>query len=66
VVSKQRPDKKKVSMIEEEDVKRHQEGKGLTLSHPILLEKTDNITINDIERIVKKALTFQDSSKNSI
>jgi len=65
VVSEQRPDKKKVSMIEEEDVERHQEGKGLTLSHPILLEKNDNITINDIERIVEKAPTFQDSSKNS-
>jgi len=49
----------------EEDVERHQEGKGLTLSHPILLEKNDNITINDIERIVEKAPTFQDSSKNS-
>jgi len=42
-------------MIEEEGVKRHQEGKGLTLSHPILLEKNNNITINDIERIVEKA-----------
>jgi len=52
-------------MTEEEDVKRHQEGKGLTLSLPILLEKNNNITINDIERIVEKAPTFQDSSKNS-
>ena len=51
-------------MIEKEDVKRHQEGKGLTLSHPILLEKNDDIMINDIKRIVEKALTFQDSSKN--
>jgi len=49
----------------EEDIKRYQEGRGLTLSHPILLEKNDDITRNDIERIVKKALTFQDSSKNS-
>jgi len=53
------------SMIEEEDVKRHQEGKGLTLSHPILLEKNDNIMINDIEKIVEKAPIFQDSRKNS-
>jgi len=30
-------------MIEEEDVKRYQEGKRLTLSHPILLEKNDDI-----------------------
>jgi len=52
-------------MIEQEDVERHQEGKGLTLSHPILLEKNDDITINDIKRIVEKAPTFQDSSKNS-
>jgi len=51
-------------MIEEEDVERHQEGKGLTLSHPILLGKNDDIMINDIKRIVEKALTFQDSSKN--
>jgi len=29
------------------------------------LEKNDDIIINDIERIVEKALTFQDSSKNS-
>jgi len=49
----------------EEDVKRHQEGKGLTLSLLILLEKNNDIMINDIKRIVEKAMTFQDSSKNS-
>jgi len=50
--------------IEEEDVERHQEGKGLSPSHPVLLDQDDDITINDIERIVEKASTFQNSSKN--
>jgi len=55
----------KVSVVEEEeDVKRHQEGKGLTPLHPVLLDQNDDITINDIERIVEKASTFQNSSKS--
>jgi len=43
---------------------RHQEGKGLTPLHPVLLDQNDNITINGIKRIVEKASTFQNSSKN--
>jgi len=54
----------KVSVIvEEEDVQRHQKGKGLTPLHPVLLDQDNDITINDIERIVEKASTFQNSSK---
>ena len=54
----------KVSVVEEEDVQRHQKEKGLTPLHPVLLDQDDNITINDIERIVEKASTFQNSSKS--
>jgi len=38
--------------------------RGLTPLHPVLLDQDDNITINDIERIVEKASTFQNSSKS--
>jgi len=41
-----------------------QKGKGLTPLHPVLLDQDDNITINDIERIIEKASTFQNSSKS--
>jgi len=34
-------------MIEEEDAKRDQEGKGLTLSLPILLEKNNDIILKE-------------------
>jgi len=54
----------KVSVVEEEDVQRHQKGKGLTPLHPVLLDQNDDITINDIKRIVEKASTFQNSSKS--
>jgi len=54
----------KVSVVEEEDVQRHQKGKGLTPLHPVLLDQDDDITINDIKRIVEKASTFQNSSKS--
>jgi len=54
----------KLSVVVEEDVQRHQEGKGLTPLHPVLLDQDDNITINNIERIVEKASTFQNSSKS--
>ena len=64
-VNKQRPHKTKVSIVEEEeDVQRHQKGKRLTPLHPVLLDQDDDITINDIERIVEKASTFQNSSKS--
>ena len=64
-VNKQRPHKTKVSIVEEEeDVQRHQKGKGLTPLHPVLLDQDNNITINDIKRIVAKASTFQNSSKS--
>jgi len=53
----------KVSVVEE-DVQRHQKGKGLTPLHPVLLDQDNNITINDIERIVENASTFQNSSKS--
>ena len=51
----------KVSVVEEEDVQRHQKGKGLTPLHPVHWIRA---TINDIERIVEKASTFQNSSKS--
>jgi len=54
----------KVSVVEEEDIQRHQKEKGLTPLHPVLLDQDNNITINDIERIVEKASTFQNSSKS--
>jgi len=54
----------KVSVVEKEDAQRHQEGKGLTPLHPVLLDQNDDITINDIERIVEKVSTFQNSSKS--
>ena len=54
----------KVSIVEEEDVQRHQKGKGLTPLHPVLLDQDNDITINDIKRIVEKASTFQNSSKS--
>ena len=57
-VNEQRPHKMKVSVVEEGDAERHQEGKGLTPSHPVLLDQNDDITINDIERTVEKASTF--------
>jgi len=63
-VNEQRPHKMKVSVVEEEEVQRHQEGKGLTPLHPVLLDQNSNITINDIERMVEKASTFQNSSKS--
>jgi len=63
-VNEQRPHKMKVSVVEEEDVQRHQKRKGLTPLHPVLLDQDDNITINDIERIVEKASIFQNSSKS--
>jgi len=58
-VNEQRPHKTKVSVVEEEDVERHQEGKGLTPLHPVLLDQNNDITINDIKRIAEKASTFQ-------
>ena len=54
----------KVSVVEEEDVQRHQKGKGLTPLHPVLLDQDNDIMINDIKRIVEKASTFQNSSKS--
>ena len=63
-INEQRPHKTKVSIVEEEDVQRHQKGKGLTPLHPVLLDQDNDITINDIERIVEKASTFQNSSKS--
>jgi len=65
-VNKQRPHKTKVSIVEEEDVQRHQKGKWLTPLHPVLLDQDNDITINDIERIIGKASTFQNSSKSLI
>ena len=59
-----RPHKTKVSVVEEEDFERHQEGKGLTPLHPVLLDQDGDITINDIKRIVEKASTFQNSRKS--
>ena len=59
-----RDHKTKVSVVEEEDVQRHQKGKGLTPLHPVLLDQDNDITINDIERIVEKASTLQNSSKS--
>jgi len=38
--------------------------KGVNPLHPVLLDQDDNITINDIKRIVEKASTFQNSSKS--
>ena len=52
-------------MIEEDDAERHQKGMGLPLPLPILLEKNNNITLDDIKSIVEKASTFQNSSKSS-
>jgi len=53
-VNEQRPHKMKVSVVEEEDVERHQKGKGITPLHPVLLDQNNDITINDIERILSK------------
>ena len=51
-------------MEEEDDADKHWPGKGLPLSFPVLLEDSDNIMVDDIERMVEEAHTFDKSGKN--
>ena len=52
-------------VIEEEvDVNECQPDKGLPLSFLVLLEPGDDITLDDIKRMVKQAATFDNSTKD--
>jgi len=60
------PHKMKVSIVEEEDVQRHQKRKGVNPHYgPVLLDQDNNITINDIERIVEKGIKPSKTSSKS-
>ena len=52
-----------VTMEEEDDVDKHIKGKGLSLPLPVLLEEGNDITMDDIERMVENAPAFDDQSK---
>ena len=52
-----------VTMEEEDDVDKHIKGKGLPLPLPVLLEEGDNITMDNIKRMVENAPAFDDQSK---
>ena len=51
-------------MIEEEDIDQHHPGKGLPHSFPVLLEEGEDITIEDIERMVDKATNLGRDEKD--
>lgn len=48
---------------EEDDVDMHHPSKGLPMPFPVLLEEDDNITLEDIERMVRRAPGLDDQSK---
>jgi hypothetical protein len=51
-------------IVEEEvDEEEHRPGRGLPLPYPVLLEPGDDITIDDIERMVDEANAFDTSTK---
>ena len=51
-------------MIEEDNVDQHCLGKGLHSSFPVLLEEGEDITIEDIERMVEKATNLDRNGKD--
>ena len=51
-------------MIEEEDIDQHHLGKGLLCSFPVLLEEGEDITIEDIKRMVDKATNLGRDKKD--
>ena len=55
---------KAMSMIEEDDVDQHRPGKGLPSSFPVLLEEGEDITIEDIKRMVDKATNLDKDEKD--
>ena len=55
---------KATSMIEEDNIDQHRPGKGLPSSFPVLLEEGEDITIEDIERMVDKATNLDKNGKD--
>ena len=53
-----------MSMIEEDNIDQHCLGKGLPHSFPVLLEEGEDITIEDIERMVDKATNLDRDEKD--
>ena len=51
-------------MIEEDDVDQHRLGKGLPSPFSVLLEEGEDITIEDIERMVEKATNLDRNGKD--
>ena len=51
-------------MIEEDDIDQHCPGKGLPHSFPVLLEEGEDITIEDIKRMVDKATNLDKDEKD--
>ena len=51
-------------MIEEDDIDQHRLGKGLPSSFPVLLEENEDITIEDIKRMVEKATNLDRNGKD--
>ena len=51
-------------MVEEDDIDKHHPGKGLPFYFPVLLEDGEDITIEDIKRMVKNATMLGDNGRD--
>ena len=58
--------KKLTIMVEEVDnINRHRPGTGLPLPFPVLMEEDNDITVDDIERMVDRAHTLDHQAKST-